>query len=359
MRGGEKVVESLCRIYPDADIFTHIANPSALSETLQRHKITETFIARLPFASRLYQKYLPLMPAALEALDLTPYDLVISIESGPSKGVITSPDAVHICYCNSPMRYLWDQYHVYRNQAGFLAKLMMPFISPALRRWDVTSAARVDHIISNSNFIRRRVRKFWRRESSVVYPPVFVEDFAPVPEDEVEDFYLWVGELVSYKRADIMVEAFAKSGRRLIVIGGPDSAIKGLSKITSENITFLGKTDFLTLKSHMARCRALIFPGEEDFGIVPVEVMASGRPVIAFGRGGALDTVVDGVTGIFFDDPSVGGLNAAIERFEDEMLGELDQAAILKHAHGFNEARFQAEIQTIIEAEITAMKDGS
>ncbi len=359
MRGGEKVVESLCRIYPDADIFTHIANPSALSETLQRHKITETFIARLPFASRLYQKYLPLMPAALEALDLTPYDLVISIESGPSKGVITSPDAVHICYCNSPMRYLWDHYHVYRNQAGFLAKLMMPIISPALRRWDVTSAARVDHIISNSNFIRRRVRKFWRRDSSVVFPPVFVEDFAPVAKEEVENFYLWVGELVSYKRADIMVEAFAKSGRRLIVIGGPDTAIKTLSKSASENITFLGKTDFQTLKSHMARCRALIFPGEEDFGIVPVEVMASGRPVIAFGRGGALDTVVDGLSGIFFDDPTVEGLNAAIERFETDMLDDLDQAAILDHAQSFNEARFQAEIQTIVDAEIAALKAGS
>lgn len=359
MRGGEKVVESLCRMYPDADIFTHVVNPSVLSETLRKHKVTESFISRLPFARRLYQKYLPFMPAALEALDLTSYDLVISSESGPAKGVISSPDAVHICYCHSPMRYLWDQYHVYRAQAGFLAKLMMPFISPALRRWDVASAARVDHIIANSNYIRRRVRKFWRRDASVVFPPVFVEDFAPVPDDEVEDFYLWVGELVSYKRADIMVEAFAKSGRRLIVIGGPDSAIKALSKTASDNITFLGKTDFPTLKSHMARCRALIFPGEEDFGIVPVEVMASGRPVIAFGRGGALDTVVDGVSGIFFEDPTVEGLNTAIERFETEMLENLDQKAILKHAQKFNEARFQAEIKAIVDGEFAALEGRS
>lgn len=359
MRGGEKVIESLCRMYPDADIFTHVVDRAALSDTLSGHKITESFIARLPFAGRLYQKYLPFMPAALEALDLTSYDLVISSESGPAKGVITSPDAVHICYCHSPMRYLWDQYHVYRAQAGRLAKLMMPFISPALRRWDVASAARVDHFIANSNYIRRRIRKFWRRDASVIFPPVFVEDFDPVPDDDVEDFYLWVGELVSYKRADIMVEAFAKSGRRLIVIGGPDGAVKELSKIASDNITFLGKTDFPTLKSHMARCRALIFPGEEDFGIVPVEVMASGRPVIAYGRGGALDTVVEGVSGIFFDDPTVEGLNAAIERFETDMLDNLDQAAILEHAQSFNEARFQAQIQAIIDAEVLAMKAGS
>ena len=348
MRGGEKVVESLCRMYPDADIYTHICDPDALSDTLRRHTIRESFIARLPGARRLYQKYLPFMPAALEALDLTAYDLVISSESGPAKGVITAPHALHLCYCHSPMRYLWDQYHVYRAQAGRLSRWMMPLISPSLRRWDVTSAARVDLIVANSHYIRRRVRKFWRRDARVVHPPVFVDDFAPVAADAVEDFYLWVGELVSYKRADIMVEAFRRSGRRLVVIGGPDSAVKALSKGAPDTITFLGKTDFATLKSHMARCRALIFPGEEDFGIVPVEVMASGRPVIAFGRGGALDTVVEGVTGTFFDEPTVEGLEAAIARFEADILPNIDPDAIVAHSRDFGEARFQDEFRTAV-----------
>ena len=355
MRGGEKVIESLCRMYPQADIFTHVVEPSALSDTLRGHKITETFIGRLPFARQLYQNYLPFMPTALESLDLTDYDLVISSESGPAKGVITAPHAIHICYCHSPMRYLWDQYHIYRAQAGRLAKLMMPLISPALRRWDVTSAARIDHIIANSNYVQRRILKFWRREASVVHPPVYVDDFESVSDDKVEDFYLWVGELVSYKRADLMVEAFAHSGRRLVVIGGPNNAIKELSKKAKGNITFLGKTDFPTLKSHMARCRALIFPGEEDFGIVPVEVMASGRPVIAFGRGGAKDTVVEGLSGVFFNEPTVKALNDAIENFESDMLSKLDPDLIKSHAQKFSETAFQTKIRAIVDTELAAM----
>lgn len=351
MRGGEKVVESLCRMYPSADIYTHVVDKEALSDTLKAHDIKTSYIARLPFAKKLYQRYLPFMPSALEALDLSEYDLVISSESGPAKGVIVSPHAVHICYCHSPMRYLWDQYHVYRVQAGFLAKIMMPLISPSLRRWDVTSSARIDRIVANSTYVRQRIRKFWRRDADVVFPPVFVQDFEPAPAEDVEDFYLWVGELVSYKRADLMVKAFAQSKKRLVIIGGPPKAQSALSKIATENITFLGKTDFATLKSHMSRCRALIFPGEEDFGIVPVEVMASGRPVIAFGRGGALDTVVEGKTGTFFNEPTVASLNGAIDRFEQELLRDLNPAEIIKHAEKFQEARFQKEIYDIITEE--------
>jgi len=359
MRGGEKVIESLCRLYPEADIFTHVVDETKLSDTLKKHTIRETFISRLPFAKKLYQNYLPLMPAALESLDLSDYDLVISSESGPAKGVIVAPHAVHICYCHSPMRYLWDQYHVYRAQAGLLAKIMMPIISPSLRRWDVTSSARIDKIIANSSYVRQRIRKFWRRDADVVFPPVFVDDFQPAAPDEVEDFYLWVGELVSYKRADLMVKAFAESGKKLIVIGGPDKAQQALSKFATDNITFLGKTDFATLKSHMSRCRALIFPGEEDFGIVPVEVMASGRPVIAFGRGGALDTVVDGKTGLFFHEPTVESLNAAVEKFETDLLPNLNVEDIVAHARQFEESVFQKKIKKIVDAERKKLASGA
>ena len=308
MRGGEKVLEALCRMFPDADIFTHVYDPNAMSATINAHRVIETAVGRLPMAKRLYQSYLPFMPRALEQLDLTGYDLVISSEAGPAKGVIVSPDAYHLCYCHSPMRYLWDQYHIYRENAGLLSRTMMPLLSHNLRMWDVTSAARVDAFAANSHHVANRIRKYWRRESEVVHPPVDVDAFAPAPEAEIGDYYLWAGELAPYKRPDLAVEAFRKLGLPLLVIGGSEKQRARLAKTAPDNVTFMGKVPFDTLKHHLARCKALVFPGEEDFGIVPVEAMASGRPVIAYGRGGALDTVVDGRTGMLFKDQSVDGL---------------------------------------------------
>ncbi|WP_231700971.1 glycosyltransferase [Aliiruegeria sabulilitoris] len=342
MRGGEKVLEALCRMFPQADIYTHVVVPEKLSETLRQHRIETTFVSRLPMAAKHYQKYLPFMPRALEQLDLTGYDLVISSESGPAKGVIAPPEAPHLCYCHSPMRYLWDQYHTYRDGAGRLTKLLMPHIAHNLRQWDVTSAARVDRFVANSSHVAARINKYWRRPSSIVHPPVFVEDFAPVAPYELGDFYLWAGELAPYKRPDLVVDAFNRLGRKLVVIGGPDATRKALEAQAKDNITFLGHVPFADLKAHMARCKALIFPGEEDFGIIPVEAMASGRPVIAYGRGGALDTVVDGQTGLLFKDQSVEGLLDAVERFEAAGLDRLDPAGLVEHARGFNEAAFRS-----------------
>ncbi len=344
MRGGEKVLESLCRMFPQADIFTHVADPPALSDTLRRHRITETFIGRLPAAKRLYQAYLPLMPRALEGVDLTGYDLVISSEAGPAKGVIVPPDAFHLCYCHSPMRYLWDQYHVYRDGTGPVQRAAMSVFAHGLRQWDVTSAARVDAFAANSHHVADRIRKYWRREASVVHPPVAVEDFAPVAPDQVGNGYLWAGELAPYKRPDIAIEAFNRLGLPLTVIGGPEKTRARLAETASDNITFLGKTSFDVLRDHLARCRALIFPGEEDFGIVPVEAMASGRPVIAYGRGGALDTVIDGQTGLLFPDQSVDDLIAAVRRFEDARLHEVEASRLVAHAAGFAETAFQRGI---------------
>jgi glycosyltransferase involved in cell wall biosynthesis len=344
MRGGERVIESLCRMFPQADLITHVAAPDALSDTLRAHRIIETRIGRLPMARRMYQKYLPLMPRALEEVDLTGYDLVISSESGPAKGVIAPPDAPHLCYCHSPMRYLWDQYHVYRNGAGRLTRAMMPPLAHRLRQWDVTSAARVDGFAANSAFVAARIQKYWRREADVVAPPVSVEDFAPVPAGELGDFYLWAGELAPYKRPDLAVEAFARLDKPLVVIGGPDKTVAQLKSRAGPKTRFLGKVPFAVLKDHMARCRALIFPGEEDFGIVPVEVMASGRPVIAYGRGGILDTVVDGETGLFFNEQSVSALADAVSRFEASGLARDSQSDCLARAALFSEAAFQQGI---------------
>lgn len=350
MRGGEKVLESLCRMFPQADIYTHVADPSKLSATLTRHKIIETRVGRMPFAKKMYQKYLPFMPRALEELDLSGYDLVISSEAGPAKGIIAPPDAPHLCYCHSPMRYLWDQYHVYRNGAGLITRTAMPILAHGLRSWDVTSAARVDGFAANSNHVASRIRKYWRRDSDIVHPPVAVDDFSAVPSSELGDFYLWAGELAPYKRPDLAVEAFRKLDLPFVVIGGPDSTVNQLKSIAGPKTKFLGKAPFSELKSHMARCKALIFPGEEDFGIVPVEVMASGRPVIAYGRGGALDTVVDGETGLFFKEQSVEALIDAVERFEASGLDRADPATMLARSRLFTEEIFMDGIERSLKS---------
>ncbi|WP_212524273.1 glycosyltransferase [Actibacterium sp. MT2.3-13A] len=344
MRGGEKVLEALCEMFPQADIFTHVVVPGRLSPALQRHRIFTTSVARLPFAPKLYQKYLPFMPRALEEIDLTGYDLVISSEAGPAKGVIAPPDAPHLCYCHSPMRYLWDQYHTYRSGAGWLTRQLMPPLAHRLRGWDVTSAARVDGFAANSNHVAARIRKYWGREADVVHPPVAVADFAPVPRAELGDFYLWAGELAPYKRPDIAVEALTRLNRPLVVIGGPDKTRAALAAKAGANVTFLGQVPFDVLRAHMARCKALIFPGEEDFGIVPVEVMASGRPVIAYGRGGALDTVLEGETGLLFREQSVEALIDAVERFEALGLDRTDPAALIAHARRFDPDAFREGI---------------
>lgn len=345
MRGGEKVVEQFCHLFPEADIFTHVYDPLSVSQSIRRHRVKETFVGRLPLAKRLYRHYLPLMPLALESLDLSNYDLIISSEAGPAKGVIPSPESYHICYCHSPMRYIWDQYHVYRSGVGMIARHLMPVMAARMRLNDVASAARVDQFVANSSYVAKRIEKYYRRESVVVHPPVDVDAFSAA--DSYDDFYLWAGELVRYKRPDIAIEAFNSSGRRLIVIGdGPE--MPALKKVAKDNIVFLGRTDFATLRKHFARCRALVFPGVEDFGIIPVEVMASGRPVIAFARGGVLDTVIDGVTGVLYSDLSASGLNNAIREFEASDIGSRCVDACLKQARKFSEQTFQERIREIV-----------
>jgi glycosyltransferase involved in cell wall biosynthesis len=349
MRGGERVLEELCKMFPEADIFTHVVDPDRISDRLKRHRIQTTFISRLPFARRHYNRYLPLMPLALESLDLSGYDLIISSESGPAKGIIPPPGAVHICYCHSPMRYIWDQYHLYRAGAGRLTRWLMPFVAHRLRQWDLTSAARVDHFIANSTFVASRIKKYYRREATVIHPPVAVEEFTPVAADLIEDYYLLCGELVAYKRPDLAIEAFNASGRPLLVIGDGEER-KSLEKIAQPNIHFLGRTTFAELKHHLARCRALIFPGEEDFGMVPLEAQASGRPVIALGRGGVLDSVINGETGVFFDHPVAEALNGAVERFEDSHLSQNCAEACLRNAEKFGKTEFVTGVLNEIRA---------
>lgn len=315
MRGGEKVLEALCDIFPTADIYTHVCDLGAISDKIKRHKIQTTFIGGLPYAKRMYKRYLPLMPMALEQIDLGAYDLVISSESGPAKGIIPTSPALHLCYCHSPMRYIWNMYNRYYDSSGLMTRMMMPPMAHYLRTWDVATANRVDDFVANSTTVAQRIKSYYRREATVINPPVDTTAFRPVASSDVEDYYLMVGEQVSYKRPDLAVEAFNRMKAKLVVIGGGEM-LDHLKKIAGPTVTILGPQPFEALRHHYARCKGLIFPGEEDFGIVPVEAMASGRPVIAFGRGGATETVVNNKTGVFFETQTVEALIDAVERME-------------------------------------------
>jgi glycosyltransferase involved in cell wall biosynthesis len=354
MRGGEKVVEALCDMYPDADIFTLVYDESRVSEKIRKHKIFTSFLQRIPGAVRAYQSLLPLMPFALESFDLSDYDLIISSESGPAKGIIPPPQATHICYCHSPMRYLWDHYHFYRSHAGFASRLMLPMLAPLLRSWDVNTSLRVDRFIANSHHVSDRIGKYYRRPATVLYPPVSVDDFTP--SASTDDFYLCAGQLVPYKRVDLAVEAFTRMNRKLVVIG-EGKQMESLKRLAGPTITFLGRAPFAVLKEKLARCRALIFPGEEDFGIVPVEAMASGRPVIAYGGGGALETVVPGVSGILFDEQSVNALVGAVIDFEAKEH-HFHPQTLRAHAEQFSLQKFTVGMQAIINEELMVSRAG-
>lgn len=354
MRGGEKVVESLCELFPDADIFTHVYVESKVSDIIRRHKIIPTYINSLPFAPKFYKNYLPLMPLALEQLDLSAYDLIISSESGPAKGIVPSPGAVHICYCHTPMRYIWNMYHEYRKGAGFFARLMMPVMTHYLRTWDATSSSRVDSFVANSTTTAGRIRRYYGREASIIHPPVDTDSFGTVSQAELADYYLMVGELVSYKRPDLAVQAFNEMNAKLIVIGGGEM-LKAIKALAGPMVTVMGPQPFDVLREHYAKCRALIFPGEEDFGIVPLEAMASGRPVIAYGRGGATETVVDGKTGLFFHDQSVQAIVAAVKDFETRVMNTNE---IVAHAQKFARKHFLQRMREHIDSIVSQQKKG-
>lgn len=343
MRGGEKVLEALCDLYPEADIFTLVADKSSLSKSILSHKITTSFLQRIG-GLKNYQKMLPLMPLALESFDLSGYDLVISSEAGPAKGIIPPPDALHVCYCHSPMRYIWDLYPQYRASAGFIGRFLMSLTAPWLRAWDVTTSMRVDHFIANSSYVAKRIERYYRRQSTVINPPVDVSQYAI--SDEVEDFYLCAGQITPYKKIELAVEAFTRLGKRLIVVGG--GASDALKKIAGPTIQFTGAVDDASLARYFARARALVYPGLEDFGIIPLESLASGRPVIAFAKGGALETVLDGRTGILFEEQTVEHLISAVERMELEHES-YDPEALRRFAMEFERSKFMTRLKSHLD----------
>ena len=322
MRGGEKVLAALGEMLPDADIFTHAYIPSKLPE-FSRFNVKESFIARLPFGRKHPQAYLPLMPLATRSLNLEQYDLIVSSESGPIKGIRKPPDARHICYCHTPMRYLWDMYDDYYRSAGIVGKVAMKTFTKYLRQEDLKSAESVDEFIANSAFVAKRIKRIYGCESTVIHPPVDVNYFwensiAPLSINlEPKSYYLYAGELRDYKRPDLAVDACMKMRRKLVIVGNGKMGDKLKKHVgQSREIVFMGRVSDAELRTVFSSARALLFPGIEDFGIVPVESQAAGIPVIARAEGGALETVVDGSTGLFFQEDSVSDLCAAIERFE-------------------------------------------
>jgi len=324
-RGGERVVEAMARMFPEADLFSLVVNPEALPESLRARSITTSFLQKVPGAARWHRRFIPFYPMALEQFDLSDYDLVLSSESGPAKGVLSSAGTCHVCYCHSPMRYLWDFYHDYKNGStlGPLSRPLFTLASHYLRLWDAASANRVDYFAANSRNVAARIRKHYRRESTVIYPPVNVS--AGYLAESTEDYYLVVGQLVDYKRVDLAIDACNRLGLKLRIVGDGEQ-YSHLKKFAGRSVEFCGALSDKQLRELYAHCRALLFPGEEDFGMVPVEAQSFGRPVIAFERGGAKETVLgvhpgsndlpENSTGVFFQQQSVDSLVEAILAFE-------------------------------------------
>ncbi|MEO7969933.1 MAG: glycosyltransferase [bacterium] len=323
MGGAEKVAEEIYNLLPGANLHSTVAVPELLSRGLQQAKIKTSWMQHLPGLRRHFRHYFLFYPFAVESVDLSGYDLIVSSCFGYAKGIRKRKDAIHVCYCHTPMRWVW-RYEDYSERAGFngLSRRLLPLLLSVLKRWDLRAARRPDFFIANSETVAKRIKTFYGRDSVVIPPPIDVSRFQPDPRQE--DYYLVLSRLVPYKRIDLAIEACTKLNRKLVVIGdGPDRA--RLEKIAGPSISFLGRQSDEAVARHAARCRALLFPGEEDFGMTPLEVNAAGRPVIAFRAGGALETVIEGRTGIFFDQPKTESLMQAIKDFESSSwnAGEL------------------------------------
>lgn len=341
MRGGENVLEQLCMMKKDADIFTHAVIPEKISQTITSHKITESFIASLPLGRKHCQKYLPLMPFAQKRWNLDEYDLIVSSESGPVKGIVKRNDARHICYCHTPMRYVWDMYDEYYANAGLAGKVAMKLFTPYMRKYDVKSSECVDLFVANSAFVAERIKRIYSRDSKVVYPPVDTEYFKKFTPVE-RSYYLFAGQLVCYKRPDAVINAFAKLKNEKLLVVGNGPMLEELKRTAPANVEFRTNVERRNLREIYAGAKGLIFPGVEDFGIVPVEAQAANCPVFALKAGGALETVVDHQTGLFFDETTERNI---LETIEEAKSVQFDFST---NVDRFSEERFRREMSEII-----------
>ena len=353
MGGAERVVLALHEIFPDAPLYTSIYDPERVDAAFRSMDIRTTFMQKLPLVTKHHQPYLPLYPFAMESLDLRGYDLVLSSSSAFGKGVITKPETMHICYCHTPMRWCWnyDEY-VEREQLGKTARRVLPLLIAGMRVWDQTSSMRVDHFIANSPVVAERIRKYYRREAVVIPPPVEVQRFPFDPTTQPEDYFLVVSRLIPYKRIDLAIEACNRLHLPLVVIGGGRDEER-LRKLAGPTVRFLGKLSDDEVLHYFSHCRAFLFPGEEDFGITPLEAQAAGRPVIAYGAGGALASVIEGVTGTFFRQQTVESLMEVLATFDERRY---DPQSIHNHALEFDMPRFKRRILQFIETKLNENK---
>ena len=362
MRGGEKALEVFCEIFPEADLFTLVYLPGTTSPVIEKRTVTRSAIQWLPFAGRLYRQYLPLFPIAVEQFDLDRYDLVISTSHCAAKSVVVTGRARHLCYCLTPMRYAWDQFDAYfgPDRVGKAGNLLLRPILASLARWDRATEGRVHRYLAISQYVARRIALYYNRESTLVYPPVDTEFYTPavrvtdgspaVPASSGPPKFLVVSALVPYKRVDLAMKAARQAGVGLTVVGnGPERS--NLEKLAGDGIELVGWLEDDRIRELYRSSIATILPGEEDFGIVPVEAQACGRPVVALGRGGALDTVIDGETGVLFAETTVPSLAAALTR---AAAIDWDAGKIRRHAERFSRERFVSEIQDIVTDTLSA-----
>lgn len=340
MGGAEKVAEEMHKMFPRATMFTTVDARAEVPAALQNRRVQTTWMQHLPGIKKNFRHFFALYPFAVEGMNLKEYDLILSSSSGYAKGVRKRRGAIHICYCHTPMRWAWryDDYAA-REEFGGIKRLVLPPLIAGLRRWDLRAAEQPDFYIANSRNVARRIKETYGREAVVIPPPIDVKRF--LPDEPDEDYYLVLSRLISYKKLDLAIEACKKMNRRLVVIGdGPDR--KRLEKLAGKQTEFLGRQPDEVVTKYASRCRALLFPGEEDFGMVPLEINASGRPVIAYGAGGALETVIDGATGIFFQEQTAESLASAIEEFES---CRWNRGLMRRHAEKFDTRVFTAKIR--------------
>lgn len=352
--GSEKVVESFTSIWQDADVFTLVdfLNDEERRIILKGKKAKTSFIQNLPYAKKRHRKYLPLFPKAIESFDLSKYDLIISSSHSVAKGVRTNKNQLHICYCHSPMRYAWDEADYYLKEANLnsgIKGLVAQSILKYLRKWDLKSADNVDYFIANSNHIAKKIKRIYNRHADVIYPPVDVEKFSLATEKE--DFYLTASRLVPYKRIDLIIEAFARMpDKKLIVIGsGPEK--ERLKAKAASNISLIGYQEFDSLKSYMQKAKAFVFAAEEDFGIIVVEAMACGTPVIAGNFGGTTESVVDKKTGVLFPNQTVDSIVEAVKNF-DVIAKSINNSEIRIHSEKFSREIFEKNIKAYVDEKI-------
>ena len=354
--GAERVLEELHTLFPDAPVYTSMYWPEKMSPTIRRLDVRTSFMQRVPLVTRNHQPFLLLYPLAFESFDLSGFDVVISNSSAFCKGVVTPPGTLHICYCLTPMRWVWN-YHAYvdRERLGWLARLVLPAAISQLRAWDVATAQNVDRFLAISRTVGARIRKYYRRDSSVIYPPVNCDAFQLAPS-RVGDYYLVVARLIPYKRIDLAVDAFTRLGIPLKIVGSGGRNLPELKARAGKNVEFLGRVSDTELKRLYAGCRGYVFPGEEDFGIAPLEANASGRPVVAYAGGGALDTVVDGRTGVLFERQTVDHLIEAIRRTEDTAWNPDE---LRRHARKFDREVFRERLLEFVEESVAAHAAGA